>query len=212
MRIRTWILTLSIAVHCFSVIAETHTVTQSGNSFSPRDLTIAVGDTVEWVWTGGSHTVTSGASSSADDVGERFDALLGSSAPLFSFTFTQAGLVPYFCRFHEFSDMKGTVTVESGEEMLDPDNVYVDVSFTGSEIGTENSPFNSIAEAISVANPGATIHIAPGSYIETFNGINAISDALTLQINGTGTVIIGASLPASGFFTRSLPIRVLRNE
>lgn len=93
--------------------AITHTVNQNGLSFDPADITIEVGDTVEWIWGGGNHTVTSGTDLSDPDVGVLFDAPLNSGNPSFSFTFTEAGVQDYFCRPHVNFGMVGTVTVTS---------------------------------------------------------------------------------------------------
>lgn len=90
----------------------THTVDQVGTSFSPANLNIEVGDTVRWVWSGGSHTVTNGTGATDPNVATLFDSPLTSAAPQFEFLFTQAGTVPYFCRPHEGLNMKGTIVVE----------------------------------------------------------------------------------------------------
>jgi len=97
----------------------THTVNLSGFSFSTPDLTIQVGDTVEWVWVSGFHSVNSGLNGV-------FDGLFSSGPPVFapntfSVTFDQAFLdanpVPgkvydYFCSVHVALGMTGTVTVQ----------------------------------------------------------------------------------------------------
>jgi plastocyanin len=86
-------------------------VEANGSRFSPADVTIAVGHTVHWENVSGiNHTVTSGDSSSAADVGQLFDHSLGDAAS-FDFTFSQAGTYPYFCRIHEAMGMHGSVTV-----------------------------------------------------------------------------------------------------
>jgi plastocyanin len=92
-------------------LAETHVVTQNGIEFTPSELVITVGDTVEWVWTAGSHTVTNGVDTSDPDVGTLFDTPLNSSNPSVSFTFDVAGEVPYFCRPHLTLGMTGTITI-----------------------------------------------------------------------------------------------------
>jgi len=102
------ILTTLLAI-ASAVPAATFTVTQSGISFVPNDLTINVGDTVEWVWTGGFHTVTNGTGAADPAAGTLFDATL--SGGNFSYTFTSAGDVPYFCRPHETLGMTGIIRV-----------------------------------------------------------------------------------------------------
>jgi plastocyanin len=93
--------------------ATTHIVTQSGLSFGPQNITIVVGDTVQWNWTNGSHTVTSGINASDPLVGTLFDTSLNSGSSTFQFTFTQAGFTDYFCRPHVGAGMTGTITIEA---------------------------------------------------------------------------------------------------
>lgn len=89
--------------------AATHTVNQVGLTFDPADITIDVGDTVEWVHSFGVHTVTNGTGPTDPLVGTLFDAPL--SGGTFSYTFTTAGDVPYFCRPHFSLGMTGIVRV-----------------------------------------------------------------------------------------------------
>ncbi len=93
--------------------AVTHTVNQSGLTFVPADITIEIGDTVEWIWESGNHTVTSGTDLSDPEVGVLFDAPLNSGNPSFSFTFNEVGVQDYFCRPHLNFGMVGSVTVTS---------------------------------------------------------------------------------------------------
>jgi plastocyanin len=93
--------------------ADTTTVQTSGTTFSPPSVTIQVGDTVKWVRTSLSHTVTSGFGGSDPNVGALFDAPLNGLNQVFHYTFSDtAGTYPYFCRPHELMGMTGTVIVE----------------------------------------------------------------------------------------------------
>lgn len=91
--------------------AVTHTVNQVGITFDPAEITIEVGDTVEWVWSALSHTVTSGTDLSDPNVGLLFDDPLTSAAPIVSYTFLEAGDQDYFCRPHLLVGMTGVVHV-----------------------------------------------------------------------------------------------------
>ncbi len=78
-------------------------------------VSITAGDTVEWQWVEGIHTITSGASSDpGDNPGELFDELSDEDNPVFQYVFPEEGDVPYFCRPHELLDMKGVIRVEGG--------------------------------------------------------------------------------------------------
>jgi len=88
-------------------------VAGDGLMFSPASVTIPVGGTVRWRNTGTvPHTVTSGTGSAASaNPGALFDDQSFGAGATFEFTFTTAGTQPYFCRFHEAMNMKGTVVV-----------------------------------------------------------------------------------------------------
>jgi plastocyanin len=96
-------------------------VTIGDDFFQDADVTIAKGGTVTWTWTGvAPHTVTSGSGtpdgifcsapgtpSTATCAGAAFAKTTGT----YSFTFTNAGTFSYYCGFHGFAMMHGTVTV-----------------------------------------------------------------------------------------------------
>lgn len=101
-----------------------------GNSFSPRNVTIQVGDTVTWANNNqGLHNVASD------------DANFRSGDPAdqwtFSHTFNQAGVFGYVCEVHEAMGMTGTVTVEGGGGGGDtPGSIrFTQTSYTVSEAG-----------------------------------------------------------------------------
>jgi plastocyanin len=77
-------------------------------SFSPATVTINPGDTVRWLWEGGSHTVTSGAGCSPDG---RWSFPADGSPTAGEFTFNDVGTYPYYCRPHCHSGMAGQVVV-----------------------------------------------------------------------------------------------------
>lgn len=111
-------LALLSAGFCFILLigtaqGATHNVTQVDLTFQPVSITIQVGDTLVWIHTGGSHTVTNGTGAADPNAGTLFDAPLNGSNPTFQHVFTTPGIVPYFCRIHEGFGMKGTVTVQS---------------------------------------------------------------------------------------------------
>lgn len=85
------------------------TVTLSGTSFTPGNVTIAVGETVRWVVSNGSHTVT------PDNPGQAGvwtgTGQLG-AGDQFEHTFTTAGTYDYHCIPHQSLGMAGTITVQ----------------------------------------------------------------------------------------------------
>ena len=104
--------------------ATTHTVTLSGITFDPADLTINVGDTVHWVWVSGFHNVESGVVENAVGVHDgRFRSgdptvVVGTTFDLvMDQTFLDAhpaanNVYPYFCVVHADVGMEGTITVQ----------------------------------------------------------------------------------------------------
>lgn len=78
-------------------------------AFSPRSVTIAAGDTVKWVWVNGSHTATSGDTTTCVANG-LFSGPLDVLHPTFQFRFANVGDYPYFCIPHcSLMQMHGVV-------------------------------------------------------------------------------------------------------
>lgn len=82
--------------------------------FTPRVANLNLGDHAVWVWIGGSHTVSSGDSSTVTTDGI-FDSTNGSdmagSGLRYSWKSTQTGNIPYFC-FPHAPGMAGRVVVQ----------------------------------------------------------------------------------------------------
>src|SRR5437660_5853607 len=100
------IFALSCAVP-FNGVAATRTVNFGNYSFSPKSLTVNVGDTVNFTETfGGFHTVTGGSPS---------EPFCGSgTVTSCSVTFNTTGTFPYVCAYHaSFYNMTGVVFVVS---------------------------------------------------------------------------------------------------
>lgn len=101
-----------------SAEAAVFNVVTIGNTYSPKNLTISVGDTVNWTW-GGFHNVVSGQGGAPDGIFNSGPAVFGGS---YSITFTQAFLdanpVPgnlynYFCDVHVSFGMGGSIKVNA---------------------------------------------------------------------------------------------------
>lgn len=78
---------------------------------NPDTVHIQPGDAVMWRWVDGTHTITSGTGVSDPNVGVMFDHALDLNNTVFTFQYTNAGVFPFFCRFHETFGMKGVVVV-----------------------------------------------------------------------------------------------------
>lgn len=84
-----------------------HTVNVSDFAYEPAKLKIAVGDTVRWVWTDGTHTVTEGTNCTKKAGG--FDSARHTAAFTYEHTFDAAGTFDYFCDYREHCTMMGQV-------------------------------------------------------------------------------------------------------
>jgi plastocyanin len=97
-------LALTVGIGTGSALAADHDVAISGFSFSPRTLTVQVGDTVTWTNSDAqTHTATSGSAWDTGNIGN------GQSK---SITFRTAGTFDYVCRIHP--QMSGTIVVQGG--------------------------------------------------------------------------------------------------
>lgn len=132
----------------------THTVAVGPTfSFGPADITITVGDTVRWEWSGGfSHNVESGVGGVPDGI---FSSGMPTTAPDgFSLTFDSAFLsanpVPgnaydYYCIVHvAFTGMAGVVRVIEPYACLNP---------SGSLVTLAGAPVTGGTWTIGVNNP-----------------------------------------------------------
>jgi nitrite reductase (NO-forming) len=83
----------------------------AATAFDPIDLTVPVGTTVRWTNLDSvAHTVTSGTSDGSTGTPDGiFDSPFLDLGDTFTFTFTEPGTYPYYCKPHPW--MKGTVTV-----------------------------------------------------------------------------------------------------
>ncbi len=88
-----------------TALAADHGVAISGFSFSPANLTVAVGDTVTWT-----NSDAQGHTATADDASWDSGSIGGSGGTQ-TVTFSTAGSFPYHCSVHP--EMTGTITVQA---------------------------------------------------------------------------------------------------
>ncbi len=109
---RTGVSSTQSAAVVFKV--ENYTFDSDGSTATQVDTArIAVGQTVQWNWVNGFHTVTSGVDGLDPNAGLLFDQPIDSADLTFSYTFTSAGTYPYFCANHWSIGMKGVVIVSN---------------------------------------------------------------------------------------------------
>jgi plastocyanin len=98
-----------------AAVVPDYTITVTNFSFSVDTLRITQGQTVRWHLIVGTHTVTDGTGGLDINAGSIFDIGLSTlSFVNFDWTFTEPGVVPYFCRYHElFNNMRGVIVVQA---------------------------------------------------------------------------------------------------
>lgn len=120
-RITAILLSLCFAPFMTVGAQTTHTINLNAASFSPSTLTIEVGDTVEWVNSGGIQHNVNGSTDSypANPVG--FGRLDIATSFTYSFTFSTPGTYGYHCDVHGSpgSGMSGTLTVNTATSVED---------------------------------------------------------------------------------------------
>lgn len=87
-----------------------------GRVYSPNNVTIAPGDTVEWDWVGSPHSVTSGTAPNPDG---QFDSGVNNTGFSYSQTFPTPGTVNYFCTIHG-TMMTGVVNIVAASPTASP--------------------------------------------------------------------------------------------
>ena len=93
--------------------AQTTVTLSSSFEFTPADITISVGETVEWNNTSGTHNVN-GSLATYPNNPEGFFSGIAAAAPwTFSHTFNTPGFYNYQCDPHVGLGMTGTITVEA---------------------------------------------------------------------------------------------------
>lgn len=140
---------LSLAVSLLCVASGTATaaeitVTQDGFTFVPEVVTVAPGDTITWVRTSLTHTITSGSNCEANGL---FAGLISGGEPSWSWTVPAkvAGqTIPYFCEPHCAIGHVGTIVVSSPAPSPD---VTGDGLVNGADLATLLSQWGGVGSA-----------------------------------------------------------------
>ena len=173
-----------------SVLAQTtYIVTVGDNFFQPDELTIQVGDTVEWRNAGGgnSHNVRANNGS--------FQSVTASSF-VFSVTFNSAGVNNYRCTVHP-ATMTGVVTVQGAAQPAELSMTSVNAP-SGSFDQGENISINATVKNNGGMASGA---FSVSYYASTDNNITVGDTLLGTENRGS----LGAGAMSSGPFQVSIP-------
>lgn len=162
-----------------SVQATIHTVQVANNTFTPQTFTAAVGDTVRWVLSAGTHTTTSTAASIPAGASP-WDQTLSTVGQTFDYKIMVAGNYGYVCNFHP--GMAGGFTASAS---------------TGVEEQALNVVFaaypNPFKEKLTITHSGI-------EKINVFNMTGSKVASFEVSVYDTKTVLDLSALPAGVYF------------
>jgi plastocyanin len=165
-----------------------------GNKYTPANITINKGDTIQWTWSGLNHSATSGTPGHPDGI---FDSGILNTGATFSFTFTAAGTFPYFCTVHGgCCGMIGSVTVNDAVDTVTITRARYDTA--RSQLTVQATDSNETATlTVSVTSTGETLgtmqNKGGGSYSFKKGGIaNPRQITVTSNFGGTATARVKA--------------------
>ena len=165
-----------------------------GLKFTPQNVTIQVGDTVQWTWAASGHSSTSGTPGNPDGM---WDSGVQNIGFVFNHTFTTAGTFSYFCTPHgACCGMIGSVTVTAGADTVDITRAQYAIS--RSQLTVQATDTNTTATlTVSVTSSGMVLgtmnNNGGGSYSAKFSGIaNPVNITVTSNFGGTDSARVRA--------------------
>ena len=176
--------------------ADTVTVTvgNGGLFFFPSSVTIQAGDTVQWTWSAGGHSSTSGTPGFPDGL---WDSGILSQGATFSHMFPAEGSFPYFCSPHGLCcGMVGTVTVTPVGDTVQITRAQY--SIARSQLTVQATDTNDTATlTVSVTSTGEILgpmmNRGGGSYSAKFTGIsNPRNITATSNLGGSDSARVRA--------------------
>ena len=170
-------------------------VGQGGLKFTPANVMIQVGDTVEWVWDALDHSSTSGTPGHPDGL---WDSGILNTGATFSFTFTSAGTFNYFCTPHgACCGMIGTVTVtEAIDTVTVSKAVWSSSQMLLTVLATDSNPTATLT--CSVTSTGQVLGPlrtrGDGNYQGKFRNVttNPVNITVTSNLGGSTTANVRA--------------------
>ena len=166
----------------------------NGLKFTPQDVTIHVGDTVQWTWAASDHSSTSGTPGHPDGL---WDSGIQNSGFVFSQTFTTTGTFPYFCTVHGLCcGMVGSVTVTEATDTVQITRAQYTTST--SQLTVQATDTNDTATlTVSVTRTGEILgtmmNQGGGNYAARFTGIaNPTNITVTSNLGGSDSARVRA--------------------
>jgi plastocyanin len=165
-----------------------------GLKFTPQNVDIHVGDTVQWTWAANGHSTTSGTPGQPDGMWDSGVQNLGFT---FSFTFTSVGTFNYYCSPHgACCGMIGTVSVTEAIDTVQITRAQYTISRSQLTVqATDSNP--TAVLTVTKTSDGTLIGMlgnqGGGNYSGKFNGIsNPQRITVTSNFGGTATARVKA--------------------
>ena len=165
-----------------------------GLKFTPQNVTIQVGDTIEWVWARNDHSTTSGTPGRPDGI---WDSGVQNVPFTFSHTFSAAGTFPYYCSPHgNCCGMIGTITVTEATDTVQITRALYTTSRSQLTVNaTDSNPAAMLT--VSVTSTGAIlgpmVGDGAGNYSAKFRGIsNPLNITVTSDLGGSASAPVRA--------------------
>lgn len=171
------VLVLSAIASIHLQAGNTNIIVQN-NKFTPANVTIAVGDTVTWIFREAGHDTQN---KSGSTYGNIWNSGLKAVNTSFVFTFNSAGTFPYVCKPHENIGMVGTITVQGAA------NTPPTVSLTSPGDGATFSTTATITFSADASDPGGSV-----AKVEFFDGANKIGEDTSAPYSITATLAAGS--------------------
>lgn len=164
-------------------------VGSGGLKFTPQNVTIQVGDTVQWTWASSNHSSTSGTPGNPDGLWD--SGVINSGT--FSHTFSSAGTFAYFCSPHgSCCGMIGSVMVTAPSDTVTITRAQY--TSTRSQLTVNATDTNSSAVlTVSITSSGMVLGPLRGDASGSYSGKFTVA---TNPVNITVTSSLGGSASA----------------
>ncbi|MGI8955576.1 MAG: cupredoxin domain-containing protein [Chthoniobacterales bacterium] len=169
-------------------------VGQDGLKFTPQDITIQVGDTVQWIWAASGHSSTSGTPGNPEG---KWDSGVQNTGFIFNQTFATGGTFTYFCSPHGLCcGMVGSVTVNAPLDLVTINRAQYTTSRSQLIVQATDSDSSALL-TVSVTSTGMVLGSmrgnGAGSYSAKFSNLaNPLNITVTSNLGGS------ASAPVRG--------------
>ncbi len=183
------VLVATLSSHAATVQVQ---VGAGGLKFTPQNVTIQAGDTVEWIWAANGHSSTSGTPGQPDGL---WDSGIQSNGFTFSHTFNTPGTFNYFCSPHGACCMMiGSVTVTAVTDTVQITRaLYVASRSQLTVQATDSDPTATLTVSVTSTGDilGPMSNTGGGTYRAKFSRIsNPVNITVTSDLGGSASAAV----------------------